>query len=132
MGQSWSLVLDFLALLLLIAPAPYHRVAELGNDSGAHKPYAAHMVGIGTGVLALPVLAGSAANASGEVSGWWVGLSRKRAEANGFYATIAVVTALARNTRSPAATAAKTSDVGQRPAQAASRCCSTGWAACWL
>lgn len=47
---------------------------------------------IGTGMLALPVLAGSAAYALGEARGWPVGLAKKAGRAKGFYATIAVAT----------------------------------------
>jgi Mn2+/Fe2+ NRAMP family transporter len=47
---------------------------------------------IGTGLLALPVLAGSAAFATGEALGWHVGLSRKPHRAKAFYAVIAVAT----------------------------------------
>ena len=47
---------------------------------------------IGTGLLALPVLAGSAAYAVGEAFGWHVGLARKPRRAKGFYATIALAT----------------------------------------
>jgi Mn2+/Fe2+ NRAMP family transporter len=50
---------------------------------------------IGTGLLALPVLSGSAAAAIGEVIGWPVGLARKLGEAKGFYAAIAGATLLA-------------------------------------
>ena len=45
---------------------------------------------VGTGMLAVPVLAGSAAYALGEAFGWHVGLSRKLNRARGFYATIAI------------------------------------------
>ncbi|MEG3147430.1 divalent metal cation transporter [Sphingomonas sp. RT2P30] len=45
---------------------------------------------IGTGLLALPVLAGSAAYALGEAFGWHVGLARLPGRAKAFYATIAV------------------------------------------
>jgi len=45
---------------------------------------------VGTGLLAVPVLAGSAAYAVGEAFGWHVGLSRKFNRAQAFYATIAV------------------------------------------
>ncbi len=45
---------------------------------------------IGTGMLALPVLAGSAAYALGEVLSWHVGLARLPLRAKAFYATIAV------------------------------------------
>jgi NRAMP (natural resistance-associated macrophage protein)-like metal ion transporter len=47
---------------------------------------------IGTGLLAVPVLAGSAAYAISEVSGWREGLERKWQDARGFYAIIALAT----------------------------------------
>jgi Mn2+/Fe2+ NRAMP family transporter len=47
---------------------------------------------IGTGLLALPVLAGSAAYALGEARGWRVGLARRPRKASAFYATIAAAT----------------------------------------
>jgi NRAMP (natural resistance-associated macrophage protein)-like metal ion transporter len=49
---------------------------------------------VGTGLLAVPVLAGSAAYALGEARHWPVGLSRRPTEAKAFYATIAAATAL--------------------------------------
>ena len=45
---------------------------------------------IGTGLLAVPVLAGSAAYALGEALSWHVGLARLPLRAPAFYATIAV------------------------------------------
>ena len=47
---------------------------------------------IGTGLLAVPVLAGSAAYAVAESFGWKEGLGRKLTEAKAFYATIVVAT----------------------------------------
>jgi Mn2+/Fe2+ NRAMP family transporter len=47
---------------------------------------------IGTGLLSVPVLAGSAAYALGEARRWPVGLSRQPSQAKAFYATIAVAT----------------------------------------
>lgn len=47
---------------------------------------------VGTGLLAVPVLAGSAAYAIGEALEWRVGLARKPKEAKAFYATIVVAT----------------------------------------
>ncbi len=47
---------------------------------------------VGTGLLAVPVLAGSAAYAVGEVLGWPVGLARLPREAKAFYGTIACAT----------------------------------------
>ena len=49
---------------------------------------------IGTGLLAIPVLAGSAAYAIGESRGWKVGLDNKPWEAVGFYLVIAMSVAL--------------------------------------
>jgi Mn2+/Fe2+ NRAMP family transporter len=49
---------------------------------------------IGTGLLAVPVLAGSAAHALGEARRWPVGLSRHPHKAKAFYATIAMATLL--------------------------------------
>ena len=47
---------------------------------------------MGTGLLALPVLAGSAAYAVGEALRWPVGLERKANEAKAFYAVLALAT----------------------------------------
>ena len=49
---------------------------------------------IGTGLLALPVLGGSAAYALGEAFRWRTGLAREAHAAKGFYATIAIATAV--------------------------------------
>jgi NRAMP (natural resistance-associated macrophage protein)-like metal ion transporter len=49
---------------------------------------------IGTGLLALPVLAGSAAYALGEALDWPVGLARLWFQARAFYGTIAVATGI--------------------------------------
>ena len=47
---------------------------------------------IGTGLLALPVLAGSSAYAVGEMFSWNVGLARKPGQAKAFYGAIALAT----------------------------------------
>jgi Mn2+/Fe2+ NRAMP family transporter len=47
---------------------------------------------IGTGLLAVPVLAGSAAYAIGEARRWPVGLSRRPLEAKAFYGTVSLAT----------------------------------------
>jgi Mn2+/Fe2+ NRAMP family transporter len=47
---------------------------------------------VGTGLLAVPVLAGSAAYALGEALEWPVGLARRPMQAKAFYATIAAAT----------------------------------------
>jgi NRAMP (natural resistance-associated macrophage protein)-like metal ion transporter len=47
---------------------------------------------VGTGLLAVPVLAGSAAYALSEARKWRIGLARQPSEAKAFYATIVVAT----------------------------------------
>jgi NRAMP (natural resistance-associated macrophage protein)-like metal ion transporter len=47
---------------------------------------------VGTGLLSVPVLAGSAAYAVGEARGWTVGLSRRPVQAVAFYGTVALAT----------------------------------------
>jgi Mn2+/Fe2+ NRAMP family transporter len=49
---------------------------------------------VGTGLLSVPVLAGSAAYALGEARRWPVGLARQPLQAKAFYAAIAVATFL--------------------------------------
>ena len=49
---------------------------------------------LGTGLLAVPVLAGATAYALGEASGWPVGLGRRPMQARAFYAVIALATLL--------------------------------------
>ena len=49
---------------------------------------------IGTGLLAVPVLAGSAAYAIGEALKWPTGLARKPLDAKGFYAVLSAATVL--------------------------------------
>jgi Mn2+/Fe2+ NRAMP family transporter len=47
---------------------------------------------VGTGLLGVPVLAGSAAYALGEARGWPVGLARAPKDARAFYTSLAVAT----------------------------------------
>ncbi len=49
---------------------------------------------IGTGLLAIPVLAGSAGYAIAEAFGWSVGLGKRFGQARGFYVAIALATAV--------------------------------------
>ena len=49
---------------------------------------------LGTGLLAIPVLAGSAAYAVGEARKWPIGLARRPKEAKAFYGTIVMATAV--------------------------------------
>lgn len=79
-------------------------IATAADAAAALRPiagdfaFALFAIGIiGTGLLAVPVLAGSAAYALSEVMGWRAGLELKPREAAGFYAVIflAVTAALA-------------------------------------
>ncbi|MCY7306700.1 MAG: hypothetical protein LH632_11230 [Rhodoferax sp.] len=49
---------------------------------------------IGTGLLAVPMLAGSAACAVSELLGWRAGLSKGFSEARGLYLIITIATAV--------------------------------------
>lgn len=91
--------------IMITAGATLHTqgVAELQSSAQAAealKPvagefaFALFALGIiGTGLLAVPVLAGSCAYALGEARQWPIGLARRPLEARAFYATIAIATA---------------------------------------
>ena len=67
------------------------QAAEALRDVAGPFTFAVFAAGIiGTGMLTLPVLAGSAAYALGEALSWPVGLARRPLRARAFYATIAV------------------------------------------
>jgi NRAMP (natural resistance-associated macrophage protein)-like metal ion transporter len=100
MGFSHSV-----ALCIIIATAATlnaHGITDIQTSAQAAEAlrpvagsfaFALFTVGIlGTGLLAVPVLAGSAAYAVSETFGWVEGLDRKPREAKAFYATIALAT----------------------------------------
>ena len=69
------------------------QAAEALRPVAGEFAFALFTIGIlGTGMLAVPVLAGSAAYAVSETFGWVEGLDRKPREAKAFYATIALAT----------------------------------------
>ena len=69
------------------------QVAEALRPAAGPLALAVFALGIiGTGLLAVPVLAGSAAYAVGEALKWPVGLARQPKEARAFYATLAAAT----------------------------------------
>jgi NRAMP (natural resistance-associated macrophage protein)-like metal ion transporter len=93
------------ALFIMIATAATlhaHGVTNIQTSAQAAealKPVAGPLVFfvfaigiVGTGLLAVPVLAGSGAYALGEVLGWTTGLDRKWNKAKRFYAVIAAAT----------------------------------------
>lgn len=76
-------------------------IQSAAEAAAALKPVAGQLTSlvfaagiVGTGLLALPVLAGSAAFAFGEAFGWKVGLSLDPGQAKAFYAVIALSTAI--------------------------------------
>jgi NRAMP (natural resistance-associated macrophage protein)-like metal ion transporter len=94
-----------IALFIMIATAAtLHRAGVLDIETSAQAAEALRPVAgrfafllfslgiIGTGMLAVPVLAGSAAYAVAETFRWRRGLDRKLREARGFYAIIALAT----------------------------------------
>ena len=68
--------------------------AALGPVAGPYARLLFALGIVGTGLLALPVLAGSAAYAVGEALRWPVGLNRDVLQARGFYGVIAGATIL--------------------------------------
>jgi Mn2+/Fe2+ NRAMP family transporter len=71
------------------------QAAEALRPLAGNAAFALFALGIiGTGLLSVPVLAGSAAYAIGEARKWPVGLARLPLEAKAFYATIALATLL--------------------------------------
>jgi NRAMP (natural resistance-associated macrophage protein)-like metal ion transporter len=69
------------------------QAAEALRPIAGNFAFALFAIGIiGTGMLAVPILAGSAAYAVSESFGWVEGLNRRPREAKAFYATIAVAT----------------------------------------
>ena len=93
---------NLVALFIVITcAATLHAAGKTEIDSAAQAAEALRPVAgdfafllfalgiVGTGLLSIPVLAGSAAYALGEVMGWRVGLARKAGKAKAFYGTIA-------------------------------------------
>jgi Mn2+/Fe2+ NRAMP family transporter len=100
LGMGLSNLVALFIIVTTAATLHAHGVTDIQTSSQAAqalKPIAGpatfvvFALGIvGTGLLAVPVLAGSAAYAMGEAFGWHVGLARKFSRAKAFYATIAV------------------------------------------
>ena len=103
-GMGFSNLVAFFIILTAAVALHYHvpPVTDIQTSTDAAKalkPVAGQFASllfalgiVGTGLLALPVLAGSAAYAVGEALRWKVGLNRKPGRARGFYGIIAVAT----------------------------------------
>ena len=99
-GMAFSNLIAIAIIITTAATLHLNGVTNIENSSQAAealKPIAGSFaaliftVGIvGTGLLAIPVLAGSSAYAVCEAAGWKVGLSRRPQEAIAFYAALAI------------------------------------------
>jgi NRAMP (natural resistance-associated macrophage protein)-like metal ion transporter len=101
-GMLLSNVIAFFIILAAAATLHVHGVKTIDTAAQAAealRPFAGRfaftlfaMGIVGTGLLAVPVLAGSAAYAVGEALKWPTGLDRKPLAAKGFYCVLAVAT----------------------------------------
>jgi NRAMP (natural resistance-associated macrophage protein)-like metal ion transporter len=97
-GMGLSNVVAFFIIVTTAATLHLNGVTDVQTSEAAAQAlrpiagnFAFYIFGIGilgTGLLAVPVLAGSSAYALAEAMGWRAGLSRDPAEAKRFYATI--------------------------------------------
>ncbi|HET9390916.1 MAG TPA: divalent metal cation transporter [Steroidobacteraceae bacterium] len=98
---------NLVALAILVTSAMtlhvagVHEISTAAQAAQALRPLAGSLASglfalgiVGTGLLSIPVLAGSAAYALGEARGWEVGLSRKPRQAKAFYGAIVLATVL--------------------------------------
>ena len=102
LGMGFSNLISLFIIITTAATLNAHGITNIQTSAQAAEAlrpiagefafavFAAGIIGIG--LLAVPVLAGSAAYALGEAFGWPTGLSRLPRDAKAFYATIAVAT----------------------------------------
>jgi NRAMP (natural resistance-associated macrophage protein)-like metal ion transporter len=103
-GMGLSNLIALFIVLTTAATLNAHHVTDIQTSAQAAEAlrpiagvfaFAIFALGIiGTGLLAVPVLAGSAAYALGETFGWRVGLAQRPERAPAFYAAIAIATLL--------------------------------------
>jgi NRAMP (natural resistance-associated macrophage protein)-like metal ion transporter len=101
-GMLFSNVITFFIIVTAASTLGVHGITNITTATEAAealRPIAGNFafllfaVGIiGTGLLTVPVLAGSASYAIAEAAGWKSGLYRKLAEAHGFYGVITIAT----------------------------------------
>ncbi len=101
-GMGFSNLISLMIIVTTAATLNAHGVTDIQTSAQAAEAlrplagdfsFALFAAGIiGTGMLAVPVLAGSAAYALAESLGWPSGLARAPKEAKSFYGTIAVAT----------------------------------------
>jgi NRAMP (natural resistance-associated macrophage protein)-like metal ion transporter len=98
LGMGFSNAIAFFIIVTTAATLHAHGITDVQTSEQAAEAlrpiagefaFAVFAIGIlGTGLLAVPVLAGSAAYAFAEAMGWRSGLSRSPQQAKQFYATI--------------------------------------------
>jgi NRAMP (natural resistance-associated macrophage protein)-like metal ion transporter len=103
-GMAFSNIVALFIVITTATTLHTHGVTDIQTSAQAAEAlrpiagdfaFAVFAAGIvGTGLLALPVLAGSAAYALAETCRWPAGLGKKPSRAKAFYATIAVATGL--------------------------------------
>jgi NRAMP (natural resistance-associated macrophage protein)-like metal ion transporter len=99
-GMAFSNLIGIAIIITTAATLHQHGVVNIQTSAQAAealKPLAGNFAGvifalgiIGTGLLAIPVLAGSTAYAVGEGRKWRVGLSHKPGKAAAFYSVLAI------------------------------------------
>jgi Mn2+/Fe2+ NRAMP family transporter len=104
LGMGYSNLIALFIVITAAATLHVHGITDIHTSADAAQalkpiagPFASAVFAlgiVGTGMLAIPVLAGSVAYAIGESRKWPTGLGRKPAEAKAFYGTIAVATLL--------------------------------------
>jgi Mn2+/Fe2+ NRAMP family transporter len=103
-GMAFSNIIALCIVVTAAATLNAHGKTDIETSSQAAEAlrpiagqfaFATFALGIiGTGLLSVPVLAGSAAYALGEASLWPVGLAQRPRRAKAFYATIAIATGI--------------------------------------
>ncbi|MCE9551400.1 MAG: divalent metal cation transporter [Betaproteobacteria bacterium] len=103
-GMGFSNLIAFFIILTAAVTLHVHGVTDIQTSAQAAealRPLAGEFAFllftagiIGTGLLAVPVLAGSAAYAIAESFNWRIGLGRKLLEARGFYTILIIATLL--------------------------------------
>jgi Mn2+/Fe2+ NRAMP family transporter len=101
-GMAFSNLIAYFIILTVAVTLHAHGKNDIDSAAQAAEalrpiagPFASLLFSlgiVGTGLLALPLLGGSAAYAVGETLRWPVGLERKPKEARAFYAVLAVAT----------------------------------------
>ncbi len=101
-GMGFSNLVALAIIVTTAATLHLHGVTDIQTSAQAAealRPFAGDFAAtvftigiIGTGLLAVPVLGGSAAYAIGEARQWPTGLARRPKEAQAFYATLVIAT----------------------------------------